>query len=74
MLIVVFPDGETWNALDGCSIQEIPDDLDIDEVEELLSNDGGLPVAEGLDLAIMVHNPDAIDIYGMETNRSHYRE
>lgn len=44
MNILVFPDGETWNALAGCTIVHIPDGLTIEDVEELLDE------AKGTDL------------------------
>lgn len=39
MFIALFSDGETWNTLDGVQIVEIPDDLELEEVEELLRED-----------------------------------
>lgn len=36
MYIVLFPDGETWNTVDGVTLQHLPDHLDIDGVEEAL--------------------------------------
>lgn len=45
MYILVFPDGETFNTLRGCTIQKVPDGLDIEQVEEELSEDRGELVA-----------------------------
>lgn len=40
MKIIVFPDGETFNTIEDCSILEIPDGLNVEEVEELLDEEG----------------------------------
>ena len=45
MYILVFPDGETCNTLGGCTIQKVPEGLDIEQVEEALSEDRGEVVA-----------------------------
>ena len=37
MLILVFPDGETFNTLEGCTISEIDDDLELEAAEEELA-------------------------------------
>jgi hypothetical protein len=46
MYIIVFPDGETFNSLDGCTIAEVPDHLQIEDVERLIANDGETPIGE----------------------------
>ena len=40
MKIVVLNDGETFSAMDGCTIHEVPDTMDTDEIEEYLKEDG----------------------------------
>jgi hypothetical protein len=39
MFILIFPDGETFNTIDGCTIAEVPDGLEIEEVEDPISSD-----------------------------------
>lgn len=39
MLILVFPDGETFSTLEGCMISEIDDDLELEEAEEAIADD-----------------------------------
>jgi len=38
-LIVVLNDGETFTALDGCKIVEVPEDMSTDEIEEALKEE-----------------------------------
>jgi len=39
MLIMVLPDGETFAGVDGCTIYEVPEDLEIEEIERLLKEE-----------------------------------
>lgn len=39
MIILIFPDGETFNTLPGCRIARVPDGLEIDEVEDLIRDE-----------------------------------
>lgn len=41
MKIMVLSDGETFSSLDGCAIYEVPDELEIEEIETLLADDIG---------------------------------
>src|SRR4051794_23948831 len=41
MEIIVLPDGETYGALDGCSIRRVPDDIGSEEVDEFIARGGG---------------------------------
>lgn len=41
MKIMVLSDGETFSTVDGCAIYEVPDGLEIEEIETLLADDIG---------------------------------
>jgi len=41
MEIIVFPDGETYEVLDGCSIRRVPDGASAKQIDELLAGGGG---------------------------------
>jgi hypothetical protein len=41
MEIMVLPDGETYGALDGCSIRRVPDGASAEQVDELIAHGGG---------------------------------
>lgn len=41
MEIMVLPDGETYGALEGCSIRRVPDGLSGEQLDELIGAGGG---------------------------------
>jgi hypothetical protein len=45
MEIIVLPDGETYGALDGCSIRRVPDGASDEELDGLLARGGGEVIA-----------------------------
>lgn len=49
MEIMVLPDGETYGALEGCSIRRVPDGLDAEQLDALIAGGGGevIVVLEG---------------------------
>jgi hypothetical protein len=51
MQIMVLGDADTWSTLEGCTILEVPDGLDIDQIQELLrgEDDSQITVVEEFD-------------------------
>ncbi len=58
--IMVLSDGQTFSGLYGCHIVEVPDEYDIDEIEEALSEmakDVAVDTSDGVRIITIFQEP-----------------